>query len=105
MIAIFEKDYTRDLISLVNDKRKQSIAEYTATDLNYKSISDIHLWYESIIDLINKSPPENYVKGIIITEDEKGIIETVSYKYCDKPFDDLSVTIVNELLYENNKRR
>jgi len=95
MIAIFEKDYTRDLISLVNDKRKQSIAEYTATDLSYKSISDIHLWYESIIELINKSPPENYVKGIIVKENEsQNVIESIIYKYCDKPADSLSISII-----------
>lgn len=94
MIAIFEKDYTRDLISLVNDKRKQSIAEYTATDLSYKSISDIHLWYESIIELINKSPPKNYVRGIIVQEKE-GLVESISYKYANLPSNTVSITILD----------
>ena len=95
MIAIFEKDYTRDLISLVNDKRKQSIAEYTATDLNYKSISDIHLWYESIIELINKSPPKNYVRGIIVQEDNEEKIKNIFYKYSNVPSNALSISIEN----------
>ena len=99
MIAIFEKDYTRDLISLVNDKRKQSIAEYTATDLNYKSISDIHLWYESIIELINKSPPENYVKGLVVIENEKNEIDNIMYKYTDCPTDVVSISVI-DILHE-----
>lgn len=95
MIAIFEKDYTRDLISLVIDKRKQSIAEYTLTDLKYKSIRDINLWYESIVTLINKSPPEGYVKGIIVVEDQYGRIKNITYKYTERPSNFLSISIEN----------
>jgi len=91
--VIFESDYMRDLISLVDAKRKQSVHEYVSTDLNLESIGEIHLWYDTIVSLISESPPRKYVKGIIIKENDEGSVESINYKYVDRPENSLSITI------------
>lgn len=91
---MFEIDYLRNLTELISAKRKQSIEEFSLTDLKYKSIEDIHKWYNNLIALIQKSPPSNYVKGIVVKENKDGNAEELVYKYFDNPSVSLSITIL-----------
>ena len=91
---MFEFDYSRNLINLINAKRRQSISEYAYIDLNEKSIEEIYKWYDNILALIQENPPLAYVKGITLKENATGNAEEIIYKYCDKPSVSLSITIL-----------
>lgn len=79
------------LLEGVERKRVVSIKEFYKTDLNRTTkLDNVNVWYSHLVQMIERNPPEKFVRGLKIYEDYEGVIKAVEYDYFE--------TIQNEAL-------
>ena len=78
------KKYLDYLLEGVEKKRTVSIKEFYKTDLNRSTNLDgVNAWYARLVQMIEQNPPQKFVRGLKIYEDNQGEIKTVEYDYSE----------------------
>ena len=94
------QEYLDHLLSSIEKKRLLSIKELNKTDLSTDTeLDDASSWYSGIVSMVQKNPPNFYVRCLAIVEDEMGKIRRVDYEYFDSdenPICDSSFLIVRK---------
>ena len=92
------REYLDHLLGSIEKKRLLSIKELNKTDINTNTeFDDVLAWYSEIVSMVQKYPPNFYVRCLIIVEDEKGKIRRIDYEYFDSgesPICDVSFLLV-----------
>lgn len=86
--------FLEKLIGQIESKRKVSINEFNKTDLSIESsLTELNEWYSSLLDSISQTPPQNFVKSILVTENVAGKIQKIEYEYYKKG-ETIAVTVM-----------
>lgn len=76
------KKYLDYILEGVEKKRTVSIKEFYKTDLNRSTNLDgVNAWYARLVQMIEQNPPQKFVRGLKIYENNQGEIKTVEYDY------------------------
>ena len=91
------QEYLDHLLSSIEKKRLLSIKELNKTDLSTDTeLDDISAWYSEIVSMVQKRPPNFYVRCLTIYEDDVEKIERVDYEYFNS--DEKSIYDANFLI-------
>ena len=96
-----KNQFMEPILILLKEKQELARNEYERTDLNGSGkYSEMERWFSELEKTIVHTPPEYYVKNIILYEDVSGKIVRVEYEYCDRDMKDRipSLRIVAELI-------
>ena len=75
-------NYLTDLVSAVEKKKKSSMQSLSKIDMcSTVDVIMLTKWFDEIINLLNKSPPDKYVKCLRIKEDDSGMPESIAFEY------------------------
>ena len=78
------QEYLDHLLGSIEKKRLLSIKELNKTDLSTDTeLDDVSTWYSQIVSMVQKHPPNFYVRCLTIYEDDVEKIERVDYEYFD----------------------
>lgn len=78
------KKYLDYLLEGVEKKRTVSIKEFYKTDLNRSTNLDgVNAWYARLVQMIEQNPPQKFVLGLKIYEDNQGEIKVIEYDYSE----------------------
>lgn len=78
------KKYLDYLLEGVEKKRTVSIKEFYKTDLNRSTnLDNVNAWYATLVQMIEQNPPQKFVRGLRIYEDNQGNIKTIEYDYSE----------------------
>ena len=89
--------YLNALIESVYEKREMSLQEFNKTNLiDGSDIELLSTWYEQLIQLVLKNPPESYVKKIVVYQNQIKIL-SIQYIYSEsnRPSDSVLISIDN----------
>lgn len=85
------KKYLDYILEGVEKKRTVSIKEFYKTDLNRSTNLDgVNAWYARLVQMIEQNPPQKFVRGLKIYENNQGEIKTVEYDYFETEKSDTS---------------
>ena len=77
--------YLDSLITVLAAQKEISLREFSHTDLNSnEQINEINIWHKTVVNLINKDPPQYHVRSLVIYEDEHGRVNRIMYDYYKK---------------------
>ena len=85
------KKYLDYILEGVEKKRTVSIKEFYKTDLNRSTNLDgVNAWYARLVQMLEQNPPQKFVRGLKIYEDNQGKIKVIEYDYSETEKSDTS---------------
>lgn len=77
--------YLEHILACIEMKRQSGIENANKTDLYSNDELTEHMkWYADLTAFVMRSPPNGYVRALLIQEDDQGQIKSIRYDLFDK---------------------